>query len=114
MANPDSIRGQGFHTHPERINRKGRPPKKNLSDILKAMLEEKIEVKMEDGTKEKKEFREVLVRNLIQKASKGDIRAIQEIFDRVEGKSKQAIELDSNTFVRTIQIVDASENKSEV
>ncbi len=38
-GNPDKIKGQGFHTHPERINRKGRSPK--LIHHIVAELKEK-------------------------------------------------------------------------
>ena len=88
LPNPDNIKGQGFHTDPSRINKAGRPKgSRTLSSILKEMLEEKVEITNEDGTKEKKKLSDVIVRKLITKAvKKEDIKAIQEIFDRTEGK----------------------------
>lgn len=68
-------------------NPKGRPKgSRNLSAILKDMLDQDVE---EDGQLVK--FSDAIVKRLIQKANKGDIKAIQEIFDRTEGKAKQEI-----------------------
>lgn len=73
-------------------NPNGRPRgSKNLSTILKAMLEEDVEVFI-DGKKERRQFQEVIIRKLLKKANDGEIRAIIEIFDRVEGKAKQEVE----------------------
>lgn len=73
-------------------NPSGRPRgTKNLSTILREMLQEEIEVDV-NGNKEKKTLSDVLVRKLIQKANSGDVRALTEIFDRTEGKAKQEID----------------------
>lgn len=81
-------------------NPAGRPKgSPNLSTVLKAMLEEKIDVRMDNGKIEKKKFMDVVIRKLIKKASDGDVRAIQEIFDRIDGKSKQPIEQLSDVTV---------------
>ena len=73
-------------------NPKGRPKgARSLSTILREMLEEPIEIVV-DGKKERREFREVIIRKLLKKANDGDIRAIQEIFDRVEGRAQQKID----------------------
>jgi hypothetical protein len=95
MPNPENLEGQGFHTDPNRINKEGRPKgAKNLSTILKAMLEEDVEVVI-DGKKERRQFQEVIIRKLLKKANDGDLRAIMEIFDRVEGKAKQEVKVES-------------------
>lgn len=60
---------------------------KHLSTILRAMLNEEIEI---DGKLIK--FDQALIKKLLKKASEGDIKAIQEVFDRTEGKAKQEIE----------------------
>ena len=73
-------------------NPKGRPKgARSLSTILREMLEEPIDIVV-DGKKERREFREVIIRKLLKKANDGDMRAIQEIFDRVEGKAQQKID----------------------
>lgn len=87
----ENIIGQGFHTHPERINKNGRPlGSRSLGTILREMLEETVEIEI-NGVKEKKTLSDILVRKLITKASRGDgdVRAIAEIFDRVDGKPKE-------------------------
>jgi len=79
MPNPENIAGQGFHTNPERINRKGNPGSKWLSTLLREKLEE--------GDNAAK-----LVNKLVHLAiEKGDLKAIQEVIDRLEGKAKQEI-----------------------
>jgi hypothetical protein len=92
MPNPGNIEPHKFKEG-ESGNPAGRPKgSRNLSTILKEMLTEEIEVKNEDGTVEKKQLQDVIVRKLITQATnKGNLRAIQEIFDRVEGKAKQEI-----------------------
>ena len=95
MPDPKAIEGQGFHTNPERINKEGRPKgSRNLSTILREMLEEEIEVTTESG-KERKKLQDVMIRRLLKAATKSgdlkptELKAIQEIFDRVEGKANQ-------------------------
>lgn len=71
-------------------NPSGRPlGTRNLSTILKEMLEQDVEV---NG--EKMPFKDSIIKKLIKKANDGNLRAIQEIFDRVEGKAKQEIKVD--------------------
>jgi nitric oxide synthase oxygenase domain/subunit len=104
----ENIQGQGFHTDPSRINKEGRPKgTRNLSTILREMLEEEIEVNI-DGVKSRKQFQEVIIRKLLKKANEGDIRAIIEVFDRTEGKSKQEIRVDGIQATPTIQIFNQS------
>lgn len=84
-------------------NPNGRPKgARSLSTILKEMLEEEIEVNI-DGVKSKKQFQEVIIRKLIKKANDGDIKAIQEIFDRVEGKSKQVVDMNFDMQKETVR-----------
>lgn len=113
MPNPENIAGQGFHTDPDRINKEGRPKgSRNLSSILREMLQEEIEVNI-DGVKSKKQFQEVIIRKLLKKANDGDIRAIMEIFDRVEGKPKQEIDfgIESRKRVADLFTTDEQEDK---
>lgn len=92
MANPKNLREPWKEGDPS-PNPNGRPKgSRNLSTILREMLEEEIEVTV-DGKKERKQFQEVIIRKLLKKANDGEIRAITEIFDRVEGKAKQSIEV---------------------
>lgn len=85
FPNPDTQFKPGQSGNPN-----GRPKgTKNLSTILKTILEEEIE---DDG--EKRTFQEAIIRKLLKKAKDGDIKAIMEIFDRVEGKAKQEVQAD--------------------
>ncbi len=75
-------------------NPAGRKPGKNLRTVLKEMLEEEIDVTIEGQPgKVKKVFSEVILRRLIKAANDGEGWAIREIFDRVDGKAQQFIEM---------------------
>lgn len=68
-------------------NPEGRPKgTKNLSTILREMLELEIEV---DGVKITQ--KDAIIKQLIKKSTAGELNAIQEVFDRTEGKAKQEI-----------------------
>jgi hypothetical protein len=72
------------------INRNGRP---KGSRSLSSMLVEALK-RYEETTNTK--FEDLLIQRLLDKAiSKGEIRAIREIFDRVDGKPAQSINLNS-------------------
>ncbi len=72
-------------------NPKGRPKgARSMTTILREMLETEIETDV-DGEKVKMQFQDAIIRKLLQKASKGEIKAITEIFDRIEGKAKQEL-----------------------
>lgn len=64
---------------------------RHLTTIVREILDTEIEVE-ENGEREKKSLADVIARKLIKKAMEGDIRAIQEIFDRTEGKAVQKID----------------------
>lgn len=97
MPNPENIEKHKFKEG-ESGNPAGRPKgSRNLSTILKAMLEEDIEIENEDGTKEKKQFQDAIIQKLVKKAVNGEIKAITEIFDRTEGKAKQEISMNLET-----------------
>jgi hypothetical protein len=63
---------------------------KNMSTILKELLDEEIEI---DG--EKIPFKSAIVKKLVRKANAGNLKAIQEIFDRTEGKAKQEMKIEA-------------------
>ena len=91
MPNPQNV--EPYRMKPgTTLNPAGRPKgARNLSTILREMLEEEIEVNI-DGKKERKQFKDVLIRKLLKKANEGDLRAMQEIFDRTEGRAIQPME----------------------
>lgn len=95
MANEKNIEPHKFQPG-ESGNPAGRPKgSRNLSTILKEMLEEEITVDLGDGKKAKKAFKEVIIRKLIKKAADGSEKAIATIFDRVDGKAQQFIDVSS-------------------
>lgn len=76
----------GFHTNPERINRKGRPPKDWCwSDILE-------NVANEINPKTGKQYKEEVARRVWKKASTGDMNAVKELFNRMDGLPSQHID----------------------
>lgn len=88
LVKQDSIKripATGFHTNPERINRKGRPKKGlTLTDITKEVLEEELP----SGQTRK----EALVRKVLQLAYDGDPAMIRLAWAYVDGLPKQTIE----------------------
>jgi hypothetical protein len=67
----------GFNVHPENINRDG-PPKKLWT--WSGLIREKMEM-----TKDGKEIKGLVIDSLIGKAIGGDINAIKEVGNRIDG-----------------------------
>lgn len=63
-----------------------------LTTQLKLLLEQDIQFTIK-GSQITKSGVQWVLDSLIKKAAKGDISAIKEVFDRVEGKAKQSIDL---------------------
>lgn len=68
----------------------GRPKKRPISDELERLLAQ--EAPGSGG----KPWAEVIAEALLRKARKGDVRAIAELANRIEGKPHQAVEVDLN------------------
>ncbi len=93
MPNPENIKGKGFDANPENINRKGRAPKKMLTDILKEHLEHDKEIIISGidvvtgqpaSIRVKMPTKENIIQAWLRKATTGDMNAIREILDRTE------------------------------
>jgi hypothetical protein len=85
-----------FVKNDPRINRKGRPKKgQTLTDILDWALDQKRKIKNEETGEEKSLLlRQMLAQRLIYKAvDEGDVPAIKYIFDRLDGRPKETIEM---------------------
>lgn len=66
-------------------NPNGRPPKGYaITDVMREMLNEKPEIK------------KALSSKLFELALKGDLAAIREVLDRLEGRAKQTLDLGSD------------------
>lgn len=70
---------------------------KNMSTILKEMLELETEVEGVRMT-----YKDAIIKKLIKKSNAGNMKAIQEVFDRTEGKAKQEIKHDITRAFMTI------------
>jgi hypothetical protein len=85
-----------FVKNDPRINRRGRPKKgQTLTDVLSWTLDQKRKIKNEETGEEKSLLlRQMLTQRLINKAvDEGDVPAIKYIFDRLDGKPKETIEM---------------------
>jgi hypothetical protein len=87
-------------------NPNGRPKGVPNSKTRLLRLLELVQVKTNPITGEKEEFTvaEQLDLMVLQKAFKGDLRAYQEILDRLEGRAKQTTDLNAN-IQGSVQIV---------
>jgi len=83
MPKPENIVGKGFEKFPERINKKGRPKLPDLKAAMAAVLAEE-----KDGMT----ALDAVLKALRAKATKGDVRAAQELLDRAFGRAKQSID----------------------
>lgn len=82
--NVGGITGKGFLPG-QSGNPKGRPKGQSLTAILRALAREEVRPGVTVA--------EAISRRLLQLAMKGDRRAIRDVFDRLEGRPVQAIEL---------------------
>jgi hypothetical protein len=85
-----------FVKNDPRINRRGRPKKgQTLTDILDWALDQKRKIKNEETGEEKSLLlRQMLAQQLIHKAvDEGDVPVIRYIYDRIDGKPKETIEM---------------------
>lgn len=95
-AKNDNIKGQGFHTHPDRINKKGRPPA--IPELTELLAEFISEPTPDNKTKALK-----LIEKLYELGTKQDnVRAIELLLERIWGKVTQKTELDATVEVKTI------------
>lgn len=74
-------------------NPKGSDRGKRLNTILKELLDVNSG-EIDPITQKKLTRNQAMALKIISKASKGDVKAAREIWDRLEGKAKQPIELD--------------------
>lgn len=78
----------GFNANPQNINKKGRPKEAwTMSGILKEALEEQDET----GTP----YKLIINRKLRSLALQGDIVAIKEVNNRIDGQSQQKTDITS-------------------
>lgn len=89
MANPENIVKHQFK--PGHKAKGGRPKgSKDLTRLLEKLLNKEMELKQGEKTLKKKP-RELIILALIREAASGNVKAISQIFDRLEGKAVQKI-----------------------
>lgn len=89
----------GFNVHPENINKNGRPPKGwAWSDILEDLGEV-------TDLKSGKTWKEMVGRRLWLECLKGNVLAIKELFNRMEGLPRIKMEVDSKVDMKIPQLV---------
>lgn len=98
--NPDGTIKKGFSLNP-----KGKPKGAiSASSVLrKIVLELDTDTQPTynpDGTLKKRSSLEMILRKLTAMAKAGDITAIKELIDRIDGKARQSVQIDNNTKVR--------------
>lgn len=72
----------GFALNPQNINRNGRPPKgESITDLVQELLRSKPKG-------QEKTYRELFAMRVMKLALEGDMTAIREIWDRMEGSTK--------------------------
>ena len=79
-------------------NPNGRPKgSKDMSTIMREMLDTLVDVKDKNGAKlGKKSYKMLIIAKLMKKATDGDLRAVEILLDRMEGKASQPVEHSSN------------------
>ena len=90
MADEQEVKGQpaptGFQIHPENINKAGGPDKLHWWSQLYV-----DELELESAKRKGYAKKISVVRANIEKAEEGDLAAIKEIGDRVQGKAPQTL-----------------------
>jgi len=109
---------KGFKDHPEHINRNGKP-RQAISALLKEYGDKKqisydLLITNKDGKQvrkqgkisagDKKTINQVIATILLEKALDGDMKAIEQILDRQEGKATQTIINDGSSSVANVII----------
>jgi hypothetical protein len=109
-------------------NPSGRPKRQPLTDYLKEQLEKEIPQSMLDAMKEglrtvffevygpKPTFGQMIAFKLVQMSAKGDVIAMRELLDRVEGKVTQKTQLaglDDGPVQTTITVKFVAANSGE-
>lgn len=103
-GNPQNFKGKGFHTNPERINKKGAPKKLPQLDVILAdVLGE---------TKDGKTAAQAILSAIRLKAVKGDVRAAEMLMDRAYGKAKQPVDVEGGLTLNIRRtIINGAEKK---
>ena len=97
-------------------NPKGRPRKKHITDELLLLLKQKITLKNPlNKQDEEKTIKEHLSTIILAKGLSGDMRAIRELLDRVEGKPEQEVtNINIDTNIDTMTEIQIDEELKQI
>jgi hypothetical protein len=82
----DSNSTKGFASHPENINRNGRPKR---GWAWNELIEDAVNETVKNTAGEELEVKKLVVKRLVKMASEGDLQAIREIINRMDGMPVQ-------------------------
>lgn len=100
QRNPDGTIKKGFSLNPAGRKKGSVSGSTVLRKILlEADLDEKPVYDTQGNLKHRSSL-ETVVRKLTALAKAGDMSAIKEVFDRLDGKARQSVQIDNNTKVR--------------
>lgn len=115
MPNPQNIAKQGFHTNPERINRKGRPKKlatllkdqgyklSEVEDTIKAMLAMSVDQLRLIFENPAATILEKTIANAMRKSlAKGSLYSVETLLTRIYGKPREQVH---QTTDGTIEVI---------
>lgn len=115
MPNPQNIANQGFHTHPERINRNGRPRKlvtllkeegykqSEVEDTIRAMLAMTVDDLRAVWENPDSTILEKTIANAMRRSlQKGTLYSVETLLTRVYGKPREQVH---QTTEGTIEVV---------
>jgi len=117
MANKlDNLkRGDGFDTHPERINREGRPRKyvsllkeqgyklAEINDTIQSMMAMDLEELKQVWDNPKATILEKTVANAMKKSlEKGSLYSIETLLTRVYGKPKEQMDINTDNKIEIV------------
>jgi hypothetical protein len=97
----------------------GRPKgSKDMTTIMREMLDTLVDVKDKNGAKlGKKSYKMLIIAKLMKKATDGDLRAVEILLDRMEGKASQPVEhtgeIDSNINLNIVSNIQKLLNDSK-
>jgi len=87
----------GFNTNPQNINKNGRPPR---DWTVSGLIEEAMEEADETGVPAKK----IIYQKLVALAKRGDMLAVKEINQRLDGMPKQTNEVNGQLDIKTLTV----------
>jgi len=92
---------RGFGSHPENINRKGRPPSgESMADLLKKVMEEERTVEIKDkkgkstGKTRRARIKELFIEAVLDNALDGKEQSQKTVMNYYDGYPKQNIEVE--------------------